>query len=177
MRGAFPEGLAESFQPIIGAPVTIRPLRPEDMAIEREFVTGLSAETRHNRLLGGAIKITDEYLHRLTHLDWTREAALAAIVMLGDTETIIGVARYAIDAGGESCEFAVVIADAWQRRGIGKRMLAKLIDVARKRGLKRMYGDTLATNEGMLRLLRKLGFSLQRHPEDATLTRGILALG
>jgi acetyltransferase len=96
--------------------------------------------------------------------------------MLGDAETIIGVARYAIDSSGEACEFAIVIADAWQRRGIGKRMLVKLIDVARKRGLKRMYGDTLATNEGMLRLLRRLGFSLQRHPEDATLTRAVLAL-
>ena len=176
MSSEVPEGLAESFQPVIGAPVTIRPLRPEDMDIEREFVTGLSPETRHSRLLGGAIKVTDAYLQRLTHLDWSREAALAAIVMLDDAETIIGVARYAIDATGEACEFAIVIADAWQRRGIGRRMLDKLIEVARRRGLRRMYGDTLATNDAMLRLLRRLGFSLQRHPDDATLTRATLAL-
>ena len=102
-RSLIPEDLDESFQPIIGAPVTIRPLRPDDLGIERDFVSGLSDETRYNRLLGGAIKVTDEYIRRLTDLDWTREVALAAITMLGDTETIIGVARYVIDESGEAC--------------------------------------------------------------------------
>jgi len=177
MSSEVPEGLSESFQPIIGAAVTIRPLRPDDVGIEREFLTGLSPATRHSRLLGGAIRITDEYIRRLTHLDWSREAALAAIVMLDETETIIGVARYAVDPGGEQCEFAIVIADAWQRLGIGRRMLEKLIAVARRRGLERMYGDTLATNEPMLALAHKLGFSVARHPGDTTLTRVTLELG
>lgn len=177
MSSEVPEGLSESFQPIIGAAVTIRPLRPDDVGIEREFLTGLSPATRHSRLLGGAIRITDEYIRRLTHLDWSREAALAAIVMLDETETIIGVARYAVDPGGGQCEFAIVIADTWQRLGIGRRMLEKLIAVARRRGLERMYGDTLATNEPMLALARKLGFSVARHPGDTTLTRVTLELG
>lgn len=176
MSSEIPEDLSESFQPIIGAAVTIRPLRPDDVGIEREFVTGLSPETRHNRLLGGAIRVTDDYVRRLTHLDWTREAALAAIVMLGDTETIIGVARYAVEPDSEECEFAIVIADAWQKRGIGRRMLEKLIAVARRRGLKRMVGETFATNESMLQLLRRLGFTLARHPHEATLTRATLRL-
>ena len=176
MSSDVPEGLSESFQPIIGAAVTIRPLRPDDVGIEREFVTGLSPESRHNRLLGGAIRITEEYVRRLTQLDWSREAALAAIVMLDDTETIIGVARYAVEPDGETCEFAIVIADAWQKRGIGRRMLEKLIAVAKRRGLKKMFGDTLATNESMLQLMRRLGFTLARHPHEATLTRATLAL-
>jgi acetyltransferase len=177
MTSGVPEGLSESFQPIIGMPVTIRPLRPDDVGIQREFVTGLSSETRYNRLLGGAVRVTDEYIRRLTHLDWSREAALAAIFMFGGAETIIGVARYAVEADGEECEFAIVIADAWQCRGIGRRMLEKLIAVARSRGLKRMVGDTLSTNEPMLRLLRRLGFTLARHPHEATLTRSTLLLG
>ena len=171
-----PEDLDESFQPVIGAPVTIRPLRPDDVGIERDFVSGLSDETRYNRLLGGAIKITDEYIRRLTHLDWTREVALAAITMLGDAETIIGVARYVIDDSGTDCEFAIVLADSWQGRGIGRRMLAKLVSVARLRGLKRIYGDILSTNNAMLGTVRKLGFSITRHPGDATLARASLDL-
>lgn len=166
-----PEEYDESFQPIIGAPVTIRPLRPDDTGIERDFVTGLSGETRHSRLLGGAIKVSDEYIRRLTHLDWSREVAFAAVTMLGDRESIIGVARYVADESGEACEFALVIADLWQGRGIGRRMLAKLEAVAARRGIKRMYGDILSTNGQMLGLMRRLGFRLARHPEDATITR------
>jgi acetyltransferase len=176
-RALIPEDLDESFQPVIGAPVTIRPLRPDDVGIEREFVTGLSDETRYSRLLGGAIKVTDEYIRRLTHLDWSREVALAAITMLGDAETIIGVARYVIDGSGEACEFAIVIADAWQGRGIGRRMLLKLVSVARRRGLKRIYGDILSTNHAMLGMARRLGFHIERHPGDSTIARATLELG
>ncbi len=170
------EPLAESFQPIIGHAVTLRPLRPDDVDIELAFVTGLSAATRVNRLLGGAIRITDEYIRRLTHLDWSREAALAAVVMLEGAEVLIGVARYVGDADGRACEFAVVVADDWQGRGIGRRLLEKLIGLARKRGYATMYGEILATNTGMLRLARKLDFRVALHPEDRTLACATLAL-
>jgi acetyltransferase len=154
--------------------VTLRPLRPEDRDIEHAFVSGLSPETRHNRLLGGAIAITREYIERLVSVDYSRDMALAATAML-DGETLIGVARYVRDRDGEAAEFALVVADAWHGRGIGARLLAKLIDVARRRGLKRLYGDILATNRPMLELARKLGFKLGRH-DDATLTRASLDL-
>lgn len=154
--------------------MTLRPLRPEDRDIERVFVSGLSPETRHDRLLGGAIAITREYIERLVSVDYSRDMALAATAML-DGETLIGVARYVLDRNNESAEFAIVVADSWQGRGIGSRLLAKLIDVARRRGLKRLYGDILATNRPMLELARKLRFTLGRH-EDPTLTRAALDL-
>ena len=101
--------------------------------------------------------------------------ALAATTMLGGAETLIGVARYVRDKDGQSAEFAIVVADAWQGRGIGGRLLAKLADVARRRGLKRLYGEILAMNRPMLDLVRKLGFTLARH-DDPTLTRATLEL-
>jgi acetyltransferase len=101
--------------------------------------------------------------------------ALAATTMLGDKETLLGVARYVRDKKQPAAEFAIVIADAWQGRGIGKRLLARLIDLARERGLKRLYGDILGTNRPMLELVRKLDFMLERH-EDPTLTRASLDL-
>ncbi len=171
-----PEDLVESFQPVIGQSVTIRPLQPGDLEIERRFVTGLSERTRYNRLLGGARKITDDYIRSLIEVDQARDVALAAVTMLDDAELIIGVARYVLDVGTRDCEFALVIADAWQGRGIGRRMLEKLITVARARGLDAIYGDVLSTNRPMLELARRLGFSVKRHPDDATLTRARLAL-
>lgn len=171
-----PDELTESFQPVIGAAVTLRPLRPEDVDIETAFVEGLSAESRASRLLGGAIKVTLEYIQRLTQVDYARDMALAASVMLEGHETLIGVARYARDRDGGSCEFALVVADAWQRRGIGARLLQKLVAVARARGVTSLYGDTRATNRPMLELARKLGFKPGRHPDESHLTRVTLAL-
>ncbi len=171
-----PEELAESFEPIVGQAVTLRPLRPEDADIETAFLTGLSPETRSSRLLGGTIKITREYIAQLTNVDYRRDMAIAATEMLEGRETLIGVARYVLDADGAGCEFAIVIADAWQGRGIGRRLLEKLIAVARARGIRRMYGDVLATNASMLALARKLGFALGRVPGEPTLTRIALQL-
>jgi len=171
-----PADLAESFQPIIGQPVTLRPLRREDADIEAAFLTGLSPASRHNRLLGGLVRITREYVEKLTTVDLSRDMAIAAALMLADREVLIGVARYVLEPDGRACEFALVIADAWQGRGIGQRMMAKLIAVARSRGLERMYGDVLSTNRRMLAFCRQLGFALARVPEDPTVTRATLAL-
>ena len=155
----------------------MRPLRPHDRDIELAFVSGLSPETRSNRLLGGARAITREYIESLVTIDYSRDMALAATTMLGGAETLIGVARYVRDkADDRSAEFAIVVADSWQGRGIGGRLLAKLAEVARRRGLKRLYGEILATNRPMLGLVRKLGFTLARHDGDPTLTRATLDL-
>jgi len=174
MKRPFPEDLTESFEPVTGTSVTVRPLLPEDRDIELAFVSGLSPETRSNRLLGGARAITREYIESLVRVDYSRDMALAATAML-DAETLIGVARYVLEKNNKSAEFAIVVADSWQGRGIGKRLLAKLIDAARRRGVKRLYGDILGTNRPMLEFVRKLGFTLERH-EDPTLTRAALEL-
>jgi acetyltransferase len=154
--------------------VTLRPLRPHDRDIEHAFVSGLSPETRSNRLLGGAIAITPEYIERLVSVDFSRNMALAATAML-ERETLLGVARYVQNKDNQSAEFAIVVADSWHGRGIGSRLLAKLIEAARKRGLTLLYGDILAMNRPMLALATKLGFKLSRH-EDPTLTRASITL-
>jgi acetyltransferase len=170
-----PDDLAESFQPIVGAAVTLRPLRPEDSDIELAFVRELSPHTRHNRLLGGVVAITREYIERLTTVDYSRDMALAATVML-DKEMLIGVARYVLDPGEAAAEFAIVVSDAWQGRGIGARLIERLAAIARRRGVRGLYGDILSVNRPMLGLVRKLGFELARHPEDPALTRATLPL-
>ena len=171
-----PDELTESFEPIVGQSVVLRPLRREDVDIEGSFLRGLSPESRHNRLLGGMIRITPEYLERLTTVDFSRDMALAAALILDGREILIGVARYVREADARGCEFALVIADDWQGRGIGRRMLEKLIAVARSRGLEHIYGDVLSTNQHMLGLCRKLGFAMARVPGDPTVTRATLAL-
>ena len=175
-----PEQHTESWQLIHGYSISIRALRRGDLDIESAFVEGLSPETRHNRLLGGAIKISREYLEQLTSIDYARDMALAAVVMNQDAEVLIGVARYVMDKEPPerpaACEFAIVLADAWQGRGVGRHMLAKLIDVARGGGVPRLYGEILSTNHGMLTMVRRLGFRVERHSLDATVMRATLDL-
>ena len=175
MAAPVPDDLAVSFQPVVGTAVMLRPLRPEDLDIESDFVRGLSPETRHNRLLGGAITITREYLERLTSVDYSRDMALAATLML-EKEVLIGVARYVLDRDNTGAEFAIVIDDAWQGRGIGRRLLERLAAIARGRGVPSLYGDILSINRPMLHLVRTLGFVLSRNPDDPALARATLTL-
>ncbi len=175
-----PEDLSESWQLIHGYSISIRPLRQSDLDIEWAFVEGLSRPTRYNRLLGGAVNISRKYIEQLITIDYRRDMALAAVVMTESSEVLIGVARYVMEVGtgGEPapCEFAIVLADAWQGRGIGRHMMLKLIDVARGRGVPRLYGEVLSVNHGMLAMVKRLGFRLQTNPQDATVTRATLDL-
>lgn len=180
-----PEELAESWQVIHGYSISVRPLRRSDVDIESAFVEGLSRESRYNRLLGGAINISRSYIEQLINVDYTRDMALAAVVMTEDSEVLIGVARYVQEAAGHdkdagpgpgSAEFAIVIADAWQGRGIGAHLLRKLIEVARNRGIPALFGEILATNHGMLLMMKSLGFRIERHPDDGTVVRATLGL-
>ena len=168
--------LVAGFQPVYGAPISIRPLRADDFEIEEAFIRGLSTATRSDRLLGGARAITPEYVARLTQVDYPRELALAATVMLEGRETLIGVARYVRDAAAAACEFALVVADAWQGHGVGKRLLEALIHAARRHGIGRMNGYVLSLNRPMLGLAIRFGFRPQRVPGDATLTEVRLEL-
>jgi len=168
LSASWPLGLSHS--------VTVRPIRPEDIDLETEFAHKLSGETRYNRFLGAGVKLTPALLEKFTRIDFSRDMALIASTTVEGVETAIGVARYARLADGFTCEFAVTIADAWQGRGIGKRLLAMLIDSARERGVKRLIGEVLATNAPMLKLAFSLGFRVHFHPEGGELRRVTLDL-
>jgi GNAT superfamily N-acetyltransferase len=171
---AYPMYLIEIWQTADGAPITIRPIDAGDMALERAFLNGLSEQTRYQRLFSTRRLLPGE-LKRLTHIDYEHEMALIAITFLRGFEQQIGVARYVKEADGD-CDFAIVIADAWQRSGLGEKLLRSLMHSARLAGITRLTGITLATNTGMQRLARRLGFELRHDPGDATVIRLIKPL-
>lgn len=154
-----------------GSSPIIRPIRPEDAEIELAFVRGLSEESRYFRFFGALHELNPEQLARFTQIDYDREMALIAVVEDDHAETEIGVARYVINPDWRSCEFALVVADAWQHKGIGHRLMEALIDVARTKGLKSMEGDVLANNLNMLELVAGLGFSIAAKEEDPAVKR------
>src|SRR5258708_2783525 len=147
----YPAHLVASWPLGVAHSITVRPIRPEDIDLETEFARKLSKETRYNRFLGGGIRLTPEMLEKFTRIDFSRDMALIASATIEGTETAIGVARYARLADGATCEFAITVADAWQGRGIGRKLLALLADSARGHGMRRIVGDVLATNTPMFR--------------------------
>jgi len=115
-------------------------------------------------------------LVRFTQLDYHRELALIAVSSSAGAETELAVARYVTNPDGQSCEFAIVVADEWQRRGIGSRLLNALMNAARQRGFREMTGEILASNRHMLDLVANLGFRIQSRSEDPgvkTVTRSL----
>ena len=163
----YPPGLETSWPLEDGGAVLVRPIRPEDTKIEREFVDNLSSQSKYFRFLNHMDKISPLMLARFTQIDYDREMALVAIL---DEHTpqarIIGVVRYISNPDRDSCEFALTVADDWQRKGLGRQLMLRLMSIARERGLKIMEGDVLAQNAKMLRLCTSLGFHTVANAEE-----------
>jgi acetyltransferase len=169
MAKPYPSELVRTLTLRDGTRVVVRPIRPEDRQIEREFVQQLSNESKYFRFMSGLRELSEAMLNRFTQIDYDREMALIAIVCEKEKETEIGVARYIVNADNASCEFAVAVADAWQNRGVGTALIRSLTAAARARGLLSMEGIVVARNSSMLGLMHALGFSIQAEPGDASI--------
>jgi RimJ/RimL family protein N-acetyltransferase len=158
-----------------GTVITIRPIRAADLLLEEEFVNGLSRPTGYQRLMSTR-RPSFEELRRLTDIDHERELALIATTLVHGRERQIGVARYVKESSAGDAEFAIVLSDDWQGRGLGARLLVSLVVAAKRHGVRRLVGTTLSENSGMLALARKLGFKIAGEPRLATITNLTLDL-
>ena len=137
----------------------------------------MSDEARFFRFMDNIRELQPSLLVRFTQIDYDREMAfIATEVDANGREQQIGSVRYAQTPDGESVDFALAIADAWQRCGLGRRLMTLLIDCARQRGYRAMIGDILADNPKMLKLVEGLGFSQLPHPDDRSCKRVVKPL-
>jgi len=161
-----------------GTAVSIRPIRPEDEPMMVGFHATLSDQSVYYRYFS-ALSLRQRTNHarlaRLCFVDYDREMALVAV--LEDPQThrpaIVGVGRLCREHGRPEGEFAVVVSDAWQRRGLGTRLLQRLVDVGRAERLTRISGVILAENGGMRRACERVGFRV-RHGGGPECTAEIL---
>jgi len=172
----YPSGLCDKLELPGGIVATIRPIRPEDAAIESGFVHGLSEQSKFLRFMFGLRDLTPAMLSRFTQIDYDRELALVAVIDTPEGEKQIGVVRYTTLPDEQTCEFAIVVGDEWQGKGLARRMFTMLIEAARNRRLKVMNGVTLRENTRMIDLSRSLGFATSRDPEDPDLVQMTLVL-
>ncbi|MEW5904823.1 MAG: bifunctional acetate--CoA ligase family protein/GNAT family N-acetyltransferase [Pseudomonadota bacterium] len=167
----YPTHLVSPWQMADGTDVVIRPIRPEDADLVKRFVHDLSEETKYFRFMNSVQELTEEMLARLTQLDYSREMALVAVTSDEEAETELGVARYSINPDGESCEFALVVADKITGKGLGQKLMVSLMEAARSVGLASIEGEVLSHNHNMLKLMTRLGFTIRPSSEDAGIMR------
>ncbi|MGN6748626.1 MAG: GNAT family N-acetyltransferase [Xanthobacteraceae bacterium] len=168
----YPGHLVDSIWAANGRRVTIRPMLPQDLKLQREFFRSLSPRARYSRFLSWFNELPDGVAQRLENFDNNSHFALLAEVFEDKREIMIGEARYIVDHDdSDTCEFALVVADHWQRRGIGGALLAQLERRAAACGLRRMRADTLYDNRAMRGLAASRGYAIRANREDARLVK------
>lgn len=173
----YPVHLIQDWELPDGRTVTIRPIRPEDADLEQDFVKRMSDESKYYRFMDTLRELTQAMLVRFTQIDYDREMALIATIPGEDGKEVqIGVSRYVTNPDGESVEFALAVADDWQKHGVGRKLMTALIQSARMKGYRAVVGDVLSLNSKMFRLMASLGFSIHPHPEDPAVKRVVRPL-
>jgi acetyltransferase len=153
----YPAELEGSLRLRDGTVLALRPMRPEDAGLERDFVARLSPQSRYLRFHSHLMELQPDALARFTQLDYDRELALVALAP--DSSHFVGVGRYAPNPDGTTAEFALAVADAWQGRGLGSALLSRLAGCAQAAGYRALEGHILDENAEMLQVARRLGFT------------------
>jgi acetyltransferase len=154
-----------------GTEVILRPIKPEDEPMELDFIKGLSTETSRFRFFQIIKDLPHDALVRFCNIDYDRE--MAFIAETTDTNNNqapqrveIGVSRLILDPNRRRGEIAVVIADKFQGKGLGTKLVDMLIEVARDKGVEALYGVIMSGNMAMIRLCEKLGFAIRREQDS-----------
>ncbi|HSE84101.1 MAG TPA: GNAT family N-acetyltransferase [Thermodesulfobacteriota bacterium] len=146
-----------------GTPVILRPLKPEDEDMMTEFLHNLSMETLLLRFFHALKAMSHKEIVRYTRIDYGRDAAIIAVEQKSGKDHIIGEGRITYYPNLDTCEFSVVVADPWQGKGLGKKLLKACIRIAKEKRARLLWGDIMAENGRMIRLCKSLGFSIDFH--------------
>lgn len=150
-------GVGECLRLQDGRGVKIRPIRPADLGALRAFFAALTPATRRLRFHVQVHEVSADVLVKFSVVDQSSHVAFVAEPCGSADPGLIGEARYIRGPQAESAELALVVAEPWRRVGLGSALTRALVRSARAGGVRRLYGDALAENVAILRLLRSFG--------------------
>jgi GNAT superfamily N-acetyltransferase len=148
----------------------IRAIKPTDESLLREMFYRLSQNTVYKRFSGIVKYMPHENLQRFCTVDYRREMSIVATIQRTGIERIVGLVSYSLDAKTGFAEIAMVVDDAFQKRGIGKRLMRRMTDVAKARGLKGFTAFTTGYNGPMIRVFESAGYPVEATPEGPDFT-------
>ena len=167
----YPHELIQYHQLNNGVNITIRPIRPEDAILEKDFHNRLSERTKYFRFMQALQELTPEMIVRFTQIDYDREMAFVAVTDDANMPSELGVGRCLMNPDGNSVEFALVVADDCHCLGIGSKIMTTLMQTAKAKGISFFEGEVLVVNKAMLSLVTKLGFSIETIADDNEVVR------
>jgi len=143
-----------------GEHIVIRRIRPEDKTLYSDFLRDVSAEDLRLRFFARVRELSTAESDRLSHLDYSHEMAFVALDEI--TGQMLGLVRLKDELDEETAEFAILVRSRLKGHGLGWLLMQRVIDYAKEKGLRRVFGDVLAENTSMLQMTEELGF----HAED-----------
>jgi acetyltransferase len=145
-----------------GQEITLRAIKPEDESMEKEMFSNFSERTQRFRFFQLIKDISHEQLVRYTQIDYDREIAIIAEVEEDGKKKMAGVVRLIADQYNETAEYAVVIADPWQHIGLGNKFTDYITDIAKARGIQKIYANVMAQNHIMQHMFRARGYKMEK---------------
>lgn len=165
----YPERLVKTTKLRDGKQVILRPIKPEDEPLWLEMLGNCSKESIYHRFRYDFHFKSHEIATEFCYIDYDREMAIVAEVEQDGKRIMVGEGRLIADPDLEMAEYAVLVADQWQRKNLGFLLTEYCLQIARAVGVKRVAAETTTDNKGMLNLFKKLGFTLIFN-EDTTVT-------
>jgi acetyltransferase len=157
----YPKKYVKSFISREEKNVLLRPIRPEDEPFLVELFKTFSERTMRFRFFKAIKEISHKTLATYCNVDYDREIAIVAELTENGEKKIIGMVRLVVEADGESGEVAVVVGDPWQNKGIGTKMIEKIIEISRDMKLKRIFGEIISKNTKIIHILYKTSFEVK----------------
>lgn len=148
-----------------GTEVVLRPIKAEDEGRFNELIKSLSAQSMRFRFFEIIKEIPHDTLTKYCNLDYDRQIAIVAELKQGGKQ-IIGAGRVIAEPDGTSGEFAVLVTDQWQLKGLGSMLMDYIITVARNMRLGRIFATILPDNIKMITLCKKKGFKIETLDEE-----------
>jgi len=144
-----------------GTEVLFRPIKPEDELLWLDMFQTFSQETVRFRFFRILKDTPHEMRTRYCNIDYDREIAIVAEVKEKDKRRFLGVTRVILKPGNtDEAEYALVVTDKWQRLGLGSEFIDYTIEIAKDKGVKKLYGVVLKDNVPMLTLCREKNFKI-----------------
>ncbi|MBH5400427.1 N-acetyltransferase [Bradyrhizobium sp. CNPSo 4010] len=154
-----------------GERLNVRFIEPRDTDELQHYFRSLSTRSRYNRFFGAISELPKGLLHDFLEVGARDRFTVVATMMVDGFETIVAEARYAFHAETATLEFGLSVDDRWQGHGIATALMKNLECRAAALGAEHIFGDTLRSNEAMVSLARKSGFTFVNHPDDWKLVR------
>jgi acyl-CoA hydrolase/RimJ/RimL family protein N-acetyltransferase len=162
----YPRELEEELKLPDGTEILVRPIRPDDEPRIKGMFYSFSEQTKYLRYHGTLKTMPHNRLQVFCNIDYDTEMALVVERGVTGHADIIGVARYMTNAAKRSAEMAFVVADAYQRKGLGTLLFRRLIEVGKQAGIRQFTADVLPENSGMLRIFHRSGLTTETTTDE-----------